>query len=364
MKKIDIHPTQKEMVRKLKTNENKLLREFIQAKRIGKFGGKAGEHQIVKYLHHIPLIESWLGKPIQGLTEKDATDFYINLEDDVILRKNGKPYTAEAKNTFLRSLKTYARWLSEEKGLLDYKKVGRWIKPLKEEHNIAALTKEEIELMAANAQQRTQALIWTLFDTGARAQELLNIRLCDIEKVNDTTETYLKITLREEFSKTNGRKISCRMCYPSLAPYLKKRKQEGGREDEPIFKMTYNALRLTIQKAAKKAGIKKKVSPHILRHSAATYYGSFLSDLQLAYRFGWALADSTMVRRYVDRHRILEDSADKAVKQHRMGELQEENERMKLQLEAVQEQMAEMLSRVATIENLKAALMIKREKNV
>jgi ribosomal protein L40E len=42
-----------------------------------------------------------------------------------------------------------------------------------------------------------------------------------------------------------------------------------------------------IKKAAEKAGIKKKVFPHILRHSRATFLANHLTEQQMNIYFGW-----------------------------------------------------------------------------
>src|SRR5207245_5329901 len=53
-----------------------------------------------------------------------------------------------------------------------------------------------------------------------------------------------------------------------------------------------------LQKLAKKAGIKKRVYPHLFRHSRATHLAPFLTESLLKQHMGW-MPDSEMTATYV-----------------------------------------------------------------
>ena len=53
-----------------------------------------------------------------------------------------------------------------------------------------------------------------------------------------------------------------------------------------------------LRKIAKRAGIKKKVNPHIFRHSRATDLANLLTEAQMKQYFGWT-KDSKMAATYV-----------------------------------------------------------------
>jgi len=53
-----------------------------------------------------------------------------------------------------------------------------------------------------------------------------------------------------------------------------------------------------LKKLGERAGIKKRIHPHLLRHSRATHVAPFLSESVMKAYFGWAM-DSKMVKTYV-----------------------------------------------------------------
>ena len=62
-------------------------------------------------------------------------------------------------------------------------------------------------------------------------------------------------------------------------------------------------------KMVEKAGIKKRVYPHLLRHTRGTEYANYLTEAQLDTHFGW-VPGSTMHRTYVH---LSSSDADQAV---------------------------------------------------
>lgn len=82
-----------------------------------------------------------------------------------------------------------------------------------------------------------------------------------------------------------------------------------------LFPMTANAVRMVVRRAGQ-AALDKRVYPHLLRHSSATYWSNRLPWFKLCKRFGWAMT-SSMPQRYIDREGV--DEFDVAV-QHLRAE--------------------------------------------
>jgi len=153
-----------------------------------------------------------------------------------------------------------------------------------EAREVDFLTLEELDrLLAAPGlyeknhlkRMRDEAILHTLFSTGLRVSELVNLN-CDQVNLE-----------RGEFSvKGKGGKI--RLVFLSnqakekLEKYLKKRKislLDAGQNNKAVFvsikknkesRLTPRSIQRLVNKYAKLAGIVKKVTPHTIRHSFAT----------------------------------------------------------------------------------------------
>ena len=127
------------------------------------------------------------------------------------------------------------------------------------------LSKKEIENMiicTKNFGHRT--MIMLMYSSGMRASEIINLKWLDI----DFNRNIIHIKL----AKGNKDRVVM------LSPKLKKNLIRLDIEKKGIvFKTNRNGkyslrtIELIIKKAAEKAGIKKKVTPHSLRHSFATH---------------------------------------------------------------------------------------------
>ena len=114
--------------------------------------------------------------------------------------------------------------------------------------------------LASPSGLRDRAILEFFFSTGLRISELCNLKIDDIN---------LK---RGEFS-VRGKGGKVRVVFVSdrarkaVSAYLEKR---GDVDNEFLFAMTPRSIQRMIKRCATKAGITKKVTPHVLRHAFAT----------------------------------------------------------------------------------------------
>lgn len=114
-----------------------------------------------------------------------------------------------------------------------------------------------------------------------------------------------------------------------------------------LFPITYEGLRMMLHRVAKRV-LNKRVTPHILRHTSATYYANLLNHQQLCYRYGWAMA-SNMPNRYIDREGILEEETRHVVKANDLSVLEKQNQSLHEEVALVKqanEQISEELSKL------------------
>jgi integrase/recombinase XerD len=172
------------------------------------------------------------------------------------------------------------------------------------------LTEDEVKLLidTANTIQR-KAFIAVAYETGARPEELLNIRIKDImfdskgakvilrgKTVERVTRVIAYVSLLKQWLSVHPFKHD-----PNAYLWLSeasnhKWKPIGLRAAEKMFEDTM-----------KKAGIKKQTRLYILRHSRATHLAK-LTEAQMCAYFGWQLG-TKVVQRYVHLAGVRTDDA-------------------------------------------------------
>jgi len=151
------------------------------------------------------------------------------------------------------------------------------------------LSKEEIRrLVDACESQRDRALVFVGYESGSRAGELLSLRLRDVE-----FDRYGAVIVVK--GKTGERRIRLIESVPDLQLWLNIHPQRedpetslwSGRQN-PRRAITRERFYGLLMQLAVKAGIKKHVYPHLLRHTRATHLANVLTEAQMREFFGWA----------------------------------------------------------------------------
>jgi len=131
------------------------------------------------------------------------------------------------------------------------------------------LDKSEVERLIRNAYQshnKYGLMIKTLFQSGARVDEFVHIRVEDLHLDADPPQIVL-----DHCKKESNRYVPV---LPALAQEL--RTHLNGRRHGYLFETNRNdrysvrTVQSIVKSEARKAGINKRVYPHLLRHSIAT----------------------------------------------------------------------------------------------
>lgn len=146
------------------------------------------------------------------------------------------------------------------------------------------VTKSEVHALIDGAtNMRDKALIFVLWESGARISELLSTEWRDVTLSMDVTQ----IRLRK--SKTGERTVPVKLCTGHL--------QEIQRRSGPVFRkqngdrMPYSTVRSILARARRHTDLPdhKKTNPHALRKSRATYLARHgWNHAQLCKYFGWS----------------------------------------------------------------------------
>lgn len=162
------------------------------------------------------------------------------------------------------------------------------------------LSEDEVLKMIETANSaRDKAIIALLFDSGIRIGELLSMRKKDIELNTEPAHITVK-------GKTGMRRIPILFSVPYLAQYLNQMKNNDGgdhfwwnlAQSHVKGEMDEAGIRKMLKRVGDESGIRKRIYPHLFRHSRASYYANKMTEQQLKAYFGWA-GDSKMAATYV-----------------------------------------------------------------
>lgn len=312
---------------KVPKSTKKEIKAFVEKAKIGQVneGKKLSDRTISKYLTLLKKSLEILNKPTSKITKTDIEKFDKKLSSENL--KSATDYKVV--------LRIFLRW---KLGLTKANNLAGWLDTRQKKKTPDYLSKKEIFKLYKNCKNLSERyLIAVLFDSGARAEEFLNIRYEDIQ-LPDKNQNFVKITFKEEYSKTKGRTISLYWAHSleAISDFLKEREQESIKSNEPVFNKNYDAMRMFLYRLGKKV-LNKDIYPHLFRHSSATFYASQMNRQELCYRYGWAFS-SDMPDVYISRAGMNNKELDEKFEITELGELKtklskEEFERKKLQEE-------------------------------
>lgn len=339
-------------------------------------GKRISEGRQAKYLDSLRVSLEFIGKPTGRLALKDVERFERALSTNGILsHQRGAPYADSTKVDLRKALKVFLRW---RLGKTKATELAGWLDTRDHYKTPDYLSEAEVEALFKQCRTPEQRyIVAVLFDAGARAEEFLNLRFEDM-RLPESKENYVKLTLKEEYSKTLGRTISLywRHTLEAVQDYLTERLRSGPEPIDPILPTTYDGVRLFLRRLGLKT-LNRPVHPHLFRHSSATHYAAKLNRQELCYRYGWRFS-SNMPDVYISRAGMESKDLDlkftgtevaglkqelasvrqeARIKEERIGALQQDLEAMKQHLAMI----AEVLAANPKAEAVEAALRRKSQ---
>jgi len=163
------------------------------------------------------------------------------------------------KNLDSNSIRLYVRAISSFLKFIEREDLIKHLKAPKTDKRLPKyITYEEFqEILKVVKKKRDRLILLLLFYTGVRVSELVNLKKSDI-------------ILNEGFIRVYGKGGKERIV--PIPNFLIKELEEYLKvvNGEKLFDISTRQVERIVKKYAEKAGIKKKVTPHILRHSLAT----------------------------------------------------------------------------------------------
>ena len=129
------------------------------------------------------------------------------------------------------------------------------------------LSKEEIKLLIEHASNiKNKCIIGLLYSAGLRRRELLHLKLTDIDSKR------MIVTVREGKGGKQRQTILSPSVLQDLRAYYRQwRPRVYLFEGPQNVQYSPTSVQKVVKRAAQQAGIKKRVTPHMLRHSFATH---------------------------------------------------------------------------------------------
>lgn len=241
------------------------------------FADGLGIARIAKYLASLKALYKLMPWSVQRVTSRDITAILARIE-----RSDWMPWT---KHDYKLALRKYLVFCGspELSCLIKLPKVTSGKLP--EE----LITPEHIEELLESARStQDRVFLFCLWESGARIGELLSLRRKHIQF------DHLGAVLIVD-GKTGMRRVRLMESAPLLDEWISDR---SFRPEDAIFPNTYRAYVKRLKTLSRRAGISKRIYPHLFRHSRATFLAGYLTEAQLCAYLGWTIS-SAMPRIYV-----------------------------------------------------------------
>ena len=160
--------------------------------------------------------------------------------------------------------------------------------------------------------KRDYAILNLFYSSGIRLKELINLNLNDIDFKRGLVKVLGKGSKEREASLTDE---AIRM----LRGYLKARELWKGNRSKAVFlsrtgsRITKMNVQRNVERYGIEAGIAKKVTPHMLRHSIATHYLNAGMDIRKIQNF---LGHESLASTQIYTHLVTDDQREERNRLH------------------------------------------------
>ena len=230
---------------------------------------------------------------ITKIKEEQIHLIFTNMLNGTTLKANGKKYIGV--RDYMKIFKAFWHWYQKvnRKNGIEIKDITEDLDCEQGKPDWVYLTEEQVKKIAESAKPNYKVLIWFLFDTGIRAPtELINI------KVSDFHNDFKELNIRDEISKTFGRKIKLMLSNNLIKDYVK---ENSLKQEDYIFSITPCMVNRYLKRLSLKlfgdkespAGQKySELTMYDFRHNSCCYWlPRYKSESALKYRFGWKKSD-------------------------------------------------------------------------
>lgn len=268
-------------------SQKKVLHEYVSYLR----GQRLSESSVRTYYNFILKLVDFIGE--KSMIELENRDLELFVEQRIA----SENYALSTHRQCISAIKHFLELYDCSK--IDTREIKR---PKKSKYLPTVLSKEEvIKLLQVTRNLKHRAILAMIYSGGLRIGELLELKLAHID------------ILRRQIviKNSKGRKDRVVVLAESMLPLLKNyittyRPVEYFAEGQGGGPYSAQSIRAFLQESCRRAGIKKKVTPHTLRHSYATHMLENGIDLRYIQELlGHSKPETTMIYTHVSRKDLM-----------------------------------------------------------
>lgn len=291
---------------------------------------------------------------ITKISEEQLLKFFSDMRKGIVKRKDGKTYESTAY--FVKVFKAFWHWHQKvnRKNGDEISDITIDLDSRSEKPKWVYLTEEQVKKLSDNAKYNYKVLIMFLFDSGIRSPtELINVKVSDF--FNDCRE----LQIREEISKTFGRRIKLMLCSNLVRDYIK---NNNLKKEDYIFPIKPTSVNKYLKRLSERmfgkckslAGEEySKLTMYDFRHVSCCYWlPRYKSESALKYRFGWKKSDKIHyysellgMKDTINEEDLFIDETKTNIEK-KLDKSEKNNELLKDRIDSVESQMKEMFDLV------------------
>ena len=249
----------------IEINNKELIDDFSDYLKIDKNYSK---NTLESYIRDLRFFLEYTNKEVIDITKKDIDNYVLHVLP---------MYNESSINRIIASIKSFYKYLSLFKG---YVNISEDVESLKRKKTLPKyLSIEEVDklldIKIENAfDYRNKTILELLYSTGLRATELISLDIINIDTTNMVVNVYGKGN-KERIVPLS--KIAVNYLDAYINMYRNMLFVKNQKPTDSLFlnnhgnRMTRQGLYKIIGEVARKQGIEKEITPHVLRHSFATH---------------------------------------------------------------------------------------------
>jgi site-specific recombinase XerD len=241
------------------------------------------DHRVLKYLSTLRQIAQSIGCDFDKVTEKELKKLVSELE-----RSAKSDWT---KHDYKVTLKKFFKWMNNGEEHPATKFIKTTMKHKNKKLPDDLLTEDDVlKMINESMNSRDKAILAMLWDIGARIGEIGSLQIKHVK-----FDEHGAVILVD--GKTGPRRVRAVWSVGYLMNWLEEHPCSTdpnaplwinfSQRQKSIEILRYEAIVMQIKRMAKRVGINKKITPHLFRHSRATFMANHLTEAQMNEYFGW-----------------------------------------------------------------------------